>query len=108
MKKLIFGLLLLASTNYALAYSSTPITKIDRIFTYGEFAVLSLENGSGTAEGCSSGDFVTFNITTEAGRILYSAALTAFTTNAKVRFGIHECFSWGGTIPKAYRLEMLK
>ena len=108
MKKLIFVLLVLTSTNYALAYSTTVITKIDRIFTYGEFAVLSLENSTGDDEGCSKNDFVTFDITTTGGRTLYSAALTAFTTSAKVRFGVHECFDWGGTIPKAYRLEMLK
>ncbi len=108
MKKLIFVLLLLASTNYAFGYSSTPVTKINRIFTYGEFAVLALENSAGTAEGCSNNNFVTFDITTAGGRALYSATLTAFTTSAKVRFGIHGCFSWGGTIPKAYRLEMLK
>lgn len=108
MKKLIFGLLLLVSTNHAFAYSSTPITKIDRIFIYGEFVVMAVENGSGNAEGCSNGNFIAFDITTEAGRILYSAALTAFTTSGKTRFGIHGCYTWGGTIPIAYRVELLK
>jgi len=109
MKKVLLALLFLATTNYATAGAvSSPITKINRIFTYGTSAVLSIENAVTSSSGCSQNKFVSINISTNAGKALYSSALTAFTTGTKVRFGSNGCVSWGGTIPKVYRLEMIK
>jgi len=108
MKKAVLGLLLAASTNYVLAGAvSSPITKIYRVFTYGNFAVLSIGNGP-NGSGCSNKNFIAFDTTTSGGKALYSSALTAFTTGAQVRFGTNGCVSWGGTVPKAYRIELLK
>lgn len=108
MKKILLALLFLATTNYATAAAVTsPITKISKVYTYGTYTVLAIQN-SVAGSGCSKGNFVAFDITTNAGKALYSSALTAFTTGMQVRFGSNGCVSWGGTIPKVYRLEMIK
>ena len=108
MKKVLLALLFLATTNYATAGAVTsPITKISKIYTYGTYSVLAIQNAV-VGSGCTKGNFVAFNTTTTAGKALYSSSLTAFTTGTKVRFGSNGCVSWGGTIPKVYRLEMIK
>ena len=105
MKKVILGSLILGS--YALAWSTSPVTKISKLYTYPESVVLKIENAF-VGSGCSNGSYVAFDSTTSGGKALFSAALTAYTTGMKVRFGANDCITWGGTIPKIYRIEMIK
>ena len=108
MKKLATIVVLLLSTQSLMAWSTSPITTIERIFTYEEFAVLAIANTTVATEGCADNNFVAFDTTTSGGKALYSSALTAFTTGGQVRFGHHTCVDWSGGVPKVYRIEMLK
>jgi len=105
MKKSLTAFLMLATTSYTMA-ATTPITKITRIITYNNVAILAISNKAGT--GCQNNDFIAVGTGSAAGRTLYSAALTAYTTGAKVRFGAAACYKWGSTVPYANRVELIK
>lgn len=108
MKKSLIAFLMLATTSYTLASSSTVVTKITKVYTYGTVAVFALANQTGDSEGCSNSRYTVINLQANGGKALYSAALTAFTTNTNVRFGVNGCYAWSGTIPITYRLELQK
>jgi hypothetical protein len=109
MKKLAFiALLIMATQQSLMAWSTSPVTKIDRLFTYQSYAVLAIANTTVDTENCANNNFVAFDITTDGGKALYAAALTAFTTGGKVRFGQHTCINWSGGVPRVYRIEMIK
>lgn len=107
MKKISLIALLLLATQSLMAWSTSPVTKINRIFTYDKFAVLAIANTTGSNEGCDK-KFVAFDTTTSGGKALYSAALTAFTVGGKIRFGINGCVNWSGGVAKVYRIELIK
>jgi len=86
----------------------TAKTKITKVMTYPGVAVIKIDK---TAPGCtfSNKNYVILDTTTTNGRSVYSAALTAFTTGAKVQVAHSGCRSWwDATIPKMYRLDMIK
>jgi len=108
MKKLTIIAIMLFATQSLMAWSTSPVTKIDRIFVYPEFVVLAIENNTVADEGCASTNFVAFSTIDSSGKSLYSAALTAHTTGGKVRFGHNGCLNWSGGVPEVYRIEMIK
>ena len=108
MKKLTIIAIMLFATQSLMAWSTSPVTKIDRLFVYPDFAALAIANTTVATEGCADNNFVAFDTTTVGGKALLSAALTAYTTGGKVRFGHHGCLDWSGGVPEVYRIEMIK
>jgi hypothetical protein len=106
-KTLLLASLLAGFATFANA-EVTPVTKITKVMTYPGVAVLKIGTD---ANGCtfSNKKYVILDTTTTNGRAVYSAALTAFTTGAKVQVAHSGCRSWwGATLPKAYRVDLLK
>ena len=86
----------------------SSVTKVTKVMTYPGVAIIGV---SADVRGCSFSNkkFVILDTTTTNGRSVYSAALTAFTTGAKVQVAHSGCRGWWGkTLPKMYRLDMLK
>lgn len=86
----------------------SSLTKVTKVMTYPGVAVIGV---STNISGCTFANkkYVILDTTTTNGRSVYSAALTAFTTGAKVQVAHSGCRSWwGATVPKMYRLDMLK
>ncbi len=108
MKKILsLGLLLAVMTSYAAA-TVTSVGEIIKVMTYPGVAVLKITTN---ATGCTFDNkkYVILDTTTTNGRSVYSAALTAFTTGAKTQIAHDGCRSWwGATIPKAYRIDLVK
>lgn len=108
MKKIFAIALLLAGITSFASATVTAQTTITKVMTYPGVAVLKI---GVDATGCtfSNKKYVILDTTTTDGRSVYSAALTAFTTGAKVQVAHTGCRSWwGATIPKAYRVDLIK
>jgi len=110
MKKIIIGLMILASTQFAFA-AATKVTKIKDIYVYADYIVMKMEAKHSSA-GCTrnaANEYLYLATNTDGGKKMYSAALSAYVAGKKVRFGFSGCSTWGaGTIPKAYGISLLK
>ena len=110
MKKILIALSVLASTQIAMA-AATPITKIKDIYVYSDYIVMKVENKH-TNPGCTKAtadEYLYLATNTDGGKKMYSAALSAYVSGQKVRFGFSGCSAWGSTtIPKAYNVSILK
>ena len=110
MKKLLIALSVLATTQIAMA-AATPITKIKDIYVYADYIVMKMENKH-TNPGCTKStadEFLYLATNSEGGKKMYSAALSAYVSGKKVRFGFSTCSTWGAsTIPTAYGISLLK
>jgi hypothetical protein len=111
MKKLLIALLVLGTTQFALA-AATPITKIKDIYVYADYIVLKMENKHTNPDACTkatSDEFLYLATNSEGGKKMYSAALSAYVAGKKVRLGYSSCASWGSTtVPKAYGISLYK
>lgn len=110
MKKILIFVAIFASSQLLQA-GATPVTKIDKLYAYNGFIVVKIANPTSNSDSCTHASATTYlglRTGTTYGKELYSALLTAYTTNAKVRLGHIGCTPWGGTIPKIYRIEMIK
>jgi hypothetical protein len=110
MKKLLTLAMILLGTQSAMAVETSQIGKVTRMFTYNTYTVLVLDGARASTAMCgnNTGKYVAFPTSDSAGKALYSAALTAFTTGTKIRFGQDGCINWSGGVPKVYRIEMIK
>ena len=114
MKKiLIASLLALGLTQISAAKSVSPATKIIKLYTYGDAAVIKVSNPA-PSEGCTYGDageFLAIDVGATGGKALYSALLSAFVSNSKVRLASEGCNNvWGAakSLPAIYRVELRK
>jgi len=112
MKKiLIASLLALGLTQISAAKSVSPVTTLIKLYTYGDAAVMKLANPA-PDEGCTygaAGEFLSIDIGSEGGKVLYSAILSAFVSGSKVRIASDGCNNvWGAgkSLPQAYRIEL--
>ena len=114
MKKILIFVAIFVSSQLLQAennVTSTPITKINRIFAYTGLIVVEIANSTTNSDSCthgSAGTFLGLPTGTTYGKEIYSAIMTAYTTDGKVRFGHSGCTEWGGSIPKIFRIEMRK
>jgi len=110
MKKIIIGLMILASTQFVFA-EATKVTKIKDIYVYADYIVMKME-AKHASLGCTrnaADEYLYLATNTDGGKKMYSAALSAYVAGKKVRLGISKCSTWGaGTIPKAYGISLLK
>ena len=111
MKKIITGLMVLASTQFALA-TVTPTTTIKDMFVYETYVVVKMANKHTNPDSCTKAgadSFIYMSTTGQGGARMYSAILSAYVSGKKVRLGYNLCGTWGtGTIPKAYGVTMVK
>jgi len=111
MKIITIALTILLAAPLAFAELS-PITKIKRLYTYDNKALIEIEDQHANAIGCSSpksGRYVVLNFDTTSGKEMYSAALSAFMADSKISIGFAKCQKWGATtLPTAYRVELIK
>jgi hypothetical protein len=106
-KVLLAAAMVLGITSFASA-EVTGVTKVTKVMTYPGVAVIKI---GADANGCtfSNKKYLILDISTTNGRAVYSAALTAFTTGSKVQVAHSGCRSWwGATLPKAYRIDLVK
>ena len=114
MKKLLLAsLLALGLTQFASAKTVSKATKLVKLYTYGDAAVIKIKKPAGD-EGCSykdAGEFLAIDLSKEGGKALYSALLSAFVSNAEVRLASDGCNDvWGSSksLPEVYRVELRK
>ena len=111
-KSLLLGLVALTAVGSATDVSN--VTKITKIYTYGEGAVIRLKNPTTNNSSCSyngSGEYLAIRFNTQQGKELYSAALSAFISSTNVKIGSSGCDDiWGKskTMNKVYRVELTK
>lgn len=110
---LIITLLTLGLTQMVTAKSVSPATKLIKLYTYGDSAVIKIVKPA-PDEGCTysaAGEFLAINIASEGGKALYSALLSAFISGSEVRLASDGCNNiWGATksLPEIYRVELRK
>lgn len=110
---LIASLLALGLTQIISAKSVSPATKIIKLYTYGNAAVIKIAKPA-PDEGCnysSAGEFLALDLGAEGGKALYSALLSAFVSGSEVRLASDGCSNvWGAakSLPEVYRVELRK
>ena len=110
MKKILIALSVLATTQIAMA-TATNITKIKDLYVYTNYIVLKMEakHSKGGCSKSTANEYLYLATNTDGGKKMYSAALSAYISGKKVRFGFSGCSAWGSTtIPKAYGISLLK
>jgi hypothetical protein len=109
MKKLVLVTMFLVS---GLMAGVTSITKIKDMYVYDNFIVIKMQNKHTNSNGCTSSsarDYLYVPTNTTGGNRMYSAILSAYVAQKKVRLGYSGCAQWGSsTIPKVYGFSMLK
>ncbi len=114
MKKLLILSLILAGTTSLMAKDVSSTTKIIKLYSYEDGAVIKLEEAASNNSSCSysgAGQFMSLRFDTEGSKILYSALLSAFVSDSKVRIASDGCDNiWGNnkTMNKLYRVELRK
>ena len=107
MKKIITGLMILSSTQFALGAAS-PVTTIKDMYVYPTYIVMKIANKVNT-NSCNTKDYMFLSTTGDGGKQLYSAALSAYVAGKKVRFGFSGCYKWGTKlVPKGYGISLRK
>ena len=114
MKKILLAsLLALGLTQMAAAKSVSPATKLVKLYTYGDAAVVKIAKKA-PKEGCTysaAGEFLAIDLSAPGGKALYSALLSAFVSGAEVRLASDGCNNvWGAakSMPEIYRVELRK
>jgi len=111
MKKILLGisLVLIANISFSAAYSVNS-KKIVKLYTYTDYAVVTLSSLAPNSESCThakANRHVLIDLSSNQNKAMYSSALTAFTTKGLINVGLSGCQNWGSaTIPKAYRVEL--
>ena len=114
MKKLIIALLVLASTQIAMARDVSPLTKVVKIFTYKDAAVIRLSNPNTNKSNCTyskSGEYLAIRFNDTQGREMYSAILAAYMSDTTISLVSSGCDSiWGASesMNKVYRVDLEK
>jgi len=109
-KTLIIAGLFLGLSTSTFAGTETSTIKITKVKTYANAVVIKIDKNAQNS-GCtfSSKKYLHLDMSTEKGKAIYSTILTAFTTNAKAVIAYNGCRSWwGATLPKIYRVDMVK
>ena len=89
-------------------------TTISKIYTYKSAAVVELHKTMKKNSGCTygkSGKYIALRFNDEGSKQMFSAILSAYISNSKVRFGTSGCDSiWKsvGTMNKIYRVTLEK
>jgi len=86
----------------------TAQAKVTKLMTYPGVTIIKI---SSKAYSCSfpNKNYLYLDTTSTNGRAVYSAALTAFTTNTKVQIAYTGCKGWWGkSLPKMYRIDLVK
>ena len=114
MKKILIVILLtLGLTQMVSAKSVSNATKLIKLYTYGDAAVIKVAKPA-PDEGCSysaAGEFLAVDLSAEGGKALYSALLSAFVSGTEVRLASDGCNNvWGASksLPEVYRVELRK
>ena len=114
MKKIMVLLLVLGFTQTIIAKDVSPVTKIIKIYTYGDGAVIKIANPSSNKSHCkyeSAGEFLSVRFRDERSKILYTALLAAFVSGSKIRVASDGCDNiWGAdkSLNEIYRVELRK
>ena len=102
---------MLFATQFIIA-GNTGYTKIKRIYTYDEGAVIITLNSSENEDGCTadeSNSYFVIRFDTDGGREKFSAALSAYISQQQINLGYSGCDDiWGAskTLPYVYRINM--
>lgn len=107
MNKIITAFLILGSTQLIFA-GKTPITKIESITTYADYAVVKIADKTTNTDNCTHSRATEYLAISLDKKGMYSSVLSAFVSGSKIRFAHSGCVSWGGTIPKVYRVDLVK
>jgi hypothetical protein len=111
MKKLVF-LFIIGLIGTLNASDITPVTKILKIYTYGDGAVIKVANPAENTEGCSydrSGEFLALRLDTEGKKAMYSSLLSALVASRDVVIAASDCDDiWGedNTMGSIYRVQI--
>jgi len=114
MKKIIISLTILAMTQVAMARDVSPLTKILKIHTYKDAAVIKIENPAPNTYNCTfshSGEFLAIRFNDTQGREMYSAILSAYMTDTRISLISAHCDNiWGASksMNKVYRVDLEK
>lgn len=111
MKKLLLAIGLFGTVSIASA-AVTSITTIKTLYGYDNYIVVTFAKNHTNPDSCTGGhaeDSVYVTTSTEAGKRMYAAVLSAQVSGSKVRMAYSGCASWGSTtIPKAYNITLIK
>ena len=111
MKKILIALSVLATTQIAMA-GSTTITKIKNVYVYEHYAVIKMANKHANPNACkhpNANEFLLMPTYTSGGSKMYSALLSAYVSGQKVKLGYSRCSVWGSTtIPRVYGITLVK
>jgi len=112
MKKIIIALAALTMTQVATARDVSPLTKIVKIYTYKDAAVVKIENPSTNTYGCTygnAGEYLAIRFNNTQGREMYSAILSAYMTDTRISLISAHCDNvWGSSksMNKVYRVDL--
>lgn len=114
MKKLVFAFIAFSISQFAIARDVSPLTKILKIYTYKDAAVVKIENPSTNTYNCTygnSGEYLAIRFNDTQGREMYSAILSAYMTDTRISLISAHCDNiWGSSksINKVYRVDLEK
>ncbi len=114
MKKTMVLLLVLGFTQVIMAKDVSPVTKIIKIYTYDDGAVIKIDNPSSNKSHCKysdAGEFLAVRFKDDSSKTLYTALLTAFVSGTKIRLASDGCTDiWGAdkSLNEIYRVELRK
>lgn len=85
--------------------------KITKVQTYKDYAAIKFEPATPNNENCSSADnrentVIILYTTSSHADNMHAAALSALHTGKTIGLGLDGCNSWGGGVPKAYRIDI--
>ena len=112
MKKIIIALISLSMTQVAIARNTSPLTKILKIYTYKDAAVVKIESPSTNNDNCAyanAGKYLAIRFNDVEGREMYSAVLSAYMTNSTIILTSKNCDNiWGSSrsMNKVYRVDL--
>jgi len=114
MKKTLLALMILATTQLAMAKDTSPITKVVKIYTYKNAAVIRLATPSTNKSNCTyskTGEYLAIRFDDTKGREMYSAVLAAYMADTTLRLVSSGCDTiWGAanSMNKVYRVDLEK
>ena len=94
-----------------MAKSQISNVKIVSIHTYKDYAAVRYEPARSNGENCSSAEYrenvfiVKYTDSSHADN-MHATALSALHTGKTIGLGLDGCSTWGGGVPKAYRIDI--